>query len=385
VAKVPSDWEFVLCLPNLHVPLDRYLPEYPDGYDLESGVVAIRGGEDPLVSEIRIDNPAVEQILGSFRNEYGESFTPAVLMIRKDAPQAVKINSAAFNDFRNALAIASILPGRAATALGGGSTRPNWADTFDFHPAQLSVSGTPVLQSPAITNAVGNEALHLSGSPSVSPFSFGLHPDRYLYRCLGRQWRKAHLTRAGKNRFARSLFRSLEVAYHALSVGVKSFGSETEYGLQVAMWISAIEILAWPAQGRANLVTVFDLLKLHEVRLPPSLRSRRLRHRRFRAKWDKKVIRINAIQRGYAMLYRARNEFLHGEPVSFANLFAKHRQTRVSLPRLAPLLYRYALAGYLTQAYPPGDSMRTIVRDVLEMVDESTYEDATLRVLGIQE
>jgi hypothetical protein len=277
-------WEFVLALPNLRISPDRDPgdeAQFPTGISLDSDAVVITGGEDPAVLEIRRNSPAVEQILSSFRNEYGTAYVPAVMLVRKAAPDKLKRDAAAFTDFRNAIGMSMVLPARAAYALGNGNTRPNWADTFDFHPVQVGQRGNVVIQSPALTNLVGDDALFLSSSPSISVHGYSLHPDRYLCRCLGREWRRRYLKPARNDLYSRRLFRSLEVAYQAASVGVKSFGSSVEYGTQVALWVSAIEILAWAQADRANLGTVIKLLEKAPVRGSPA-------HRRYKVKWRTK-------------------------------------------------------------------------------------------------
>ncbi|HEX9130573.1 MAG TPA: hypothetical protein VF850_15515 [Gemmatimonadaceae bacterium] len=153
---------------------------FPSGISLDGDAIVITGGEDPSTLRIRKESPAVEQILSSFRNEYGTAYVPAVMLVQKVAPDKLKRDAAAFTDFRNAVAMSMVLPGRAAYALGSGNTRPNWADTFDFHPAQVGQRGNVVIQSAALTNLVGDDALFLSSSPSISHHGYSLHPDRYL-------------------------------------------------------------------------------------------------------------------------------------------------------------------------------------------------------------
>lgn len=375
-----SEWEFVLALPNLRIAPDRDpgdSSQFPSGITLDSDVVAITGGEDRIVTQIRSESSPVNQILSSFRDEYGNGYIPAVMLARKAAPDKLKHDAGAFNDFRNAVAMSMVLPGKAAHAVSGGNMRPTWADTFDFHPALVGKLGNVIIQSPALNNLVGPDLLYLSPSPSISVHSFGLYPDRFLYRCLGREWRRRYVRPARNDLFSRRLFRSLEVAYQAASVGVKSYGSSVEYGTQIALWVSAIEILAWALKGKANLSTVFELLDRVQI-------GGGLQHRRYRTTWREEPFRLNAVQHCYLLLYGARNHFLHGNPVSFTTLLARRPGKRLSLPQIAPLVYRYALKGYLSQRYALTDTFKHMARDILELVDESSYEEAVAQLMGLK-
>lgn len=375
-----NDWEFVLALPNLRLPPTRDLGDNnrsPNTIDLGSDVVCLMGGEDHAVLEARRATPQLEQILGSFRDELGTAYVPAALFVRKSAPRRLRTSAPAFNDFRNAVAISMILPARCAAVRGSGSLSPIWSDTFDFHPAQINPNGRVILQSPALLNVVDDDPLHLTASPAIPVFSYALYADSYLYRCFGREWRRRYATPARDDRFSRSLFRSLEVAYHAASVGVKTFGSTTEFGTHIALWVSAIEILAWPARRHADLPSILDFLE----RAPS---DRILKRRRFRLNVNKKRRSMNAIQRCYYLLYKARNQFLHGNPVSNRTLVGRTRGKRVGLLRLAALVYRYALISYLGGRYArAGMGTRGIGRWVLEEVDSNQCDEGLRTQLGL--
>ena len=116
-----SDWEFVLALPNLRLPLERDDGDaalWPGGIDLGSGMVSLFGGEDMITRTVRVESSQVEHILGSFKDENDVGYAPAALLVRKDAPVSVRESMSAFTDFRNAVAISMLLPGRCAAARG---------------------------------------------------------------------------------------------------------------------------------------------------------------------------------------------------------------------------------------------------------------------------
>ncbi|HEX9130571.1 MAG TPA: hypothetical protein VF850_15505 [Gemmatimonadaceae bacterium] len=123
---------------------------------------------------------------------------------------------------------------------------------------------------------------------------------------------------------------------------------------------------------------VIKLLEKAPVRGSPA-------HRRYKVTWRGQVFRLNAIQHCYGLLYDARNHFLHGDPVSFTTLLPRRKTKTLSLPRIAALIYRYALVGYLSERYKRTETMKNIGRDILEMVDESSYEQAVAHLLGLKE
>lgn len=375
-------WHFIHVVPNLVLPpKDKAQPPFgwPDGIDLGSDELAIVAGTDTRILEARASTPAVEQILSSFRDQYGNPYSPAVLIATDAAVKAKWFSEEAVVAFRNAIALAVLLKGRAAAARGVGGMSPTWSDTFDFHPAQLSVSSRMVLNTPAITAGVSvNAHLNLTPSPYVPLEGQHIWPDEYLYRALGLEWKRRFASLAGNDQFARSLFRSLEVAYTACAVGAKNEQSIHDYGLQVALWVSAIEILAWPTGKNAGLEEVLALLR--RAPLDPSL-ANRVYQAKFRKR--EKPRRLNAIERSYSYLYKARNSFLHGNPVSAAMLFTKGKKVSSPTPRIAAVVYRAALAAYLDDRYPV--SMKTLeeIRERSREVGErSNYDKALAEMFG---
>src|SRR5207249_1968746 len=125
----------------------------------------------------------------------------------------------------------------------------------------------------------------------------------------------------------RVLFRSLEIACQASRVPAVGTRTPTihDLGVGIALWISAFEILTHPKKGSvfsptkagASKWTVLDLLEKAPW-LHPQLRAKP-----FRVIKNSKRKGINLVQNLYRELYRARNDFLHGNPVTADNLFPK--------------------------------------------------------------
>lgn len=367
-------WELAFVLHNLVIPAPSETPqfgEWPSGISFAPEIAAIVSQSDSRITEIRVESKAADHILRSFHDEYGKPYYPAVLILCKAVPQRLRNDLEAIVAFRNAIALSVLLRGRAALAAGVGSPPATWSDSFDFHPAQIGGRGRMVIQSPALLSLVSETAkLKLSPSPYVSSIGARIWADHYLFRSLGKAWMRRYVMEQRGSQFTRSLFRSLEVAYQACSVGAKNEGSIQDYGLQIAHWVSAIEILAWTNRRHVNQEAVFALLAKYPA-------HRELRTRRFRAKVGKHPRRLNALQRAYTYMYRARNRFLHGNNVSGSSLMTMTRGHRAQLPLVCALVYRAALVAYLDTRYPKQViSFADLATRGNEIFDDHSYDEA---------
>ena len=139
-----------------------------------------------------------------------------------------------------------------------------------------------------------------------------------------------------------------------------------------------MEILAWPTSGHANLDAVLELLSRTDAH--PALMRRR-----YVTIVRGKKRRVNAFQRAYAELYKARNRFLHGEPVDFGTLLMRKQNKRVGLPQLAAIVYRAALVAFLRQRY--SRSWRTqaqLQQHIFEVFDQHSYDEAMAELFSVK-
>lgn len=391
IAEAPlatAEWEFGFVLPNLVLPDNAAAHDpgtWPDGISFGSGTIIIVPFNDPRVLQLRAEQAAVEQILTSFLDEYGNPYNPSVLLVRKSAPDAVRLNLGAIIAFRNAVALAFVLRARAADAKGSGAFDPTWSDTFDFHPAKIGGNGKMILESPALLAAVADTAtLRYTHSPYLPLVGRRLYPDGYLFDSFEKAWVRRFCGKAKTQQFGDRLFRSLEIAYQACAIGAKNEGSLNEYGIQVALWVSAIEILAWPDKRHADLETVLLLLDRDAVDGRGRERQYRIKLRNPKTK-KLETRRVSALQRAYIYLYRARNKFLHGNPVNANSLLTLGRRVRIGLPQLAAIVYRAALVAYLDHRYPKRINSLDELRDRAgEMFEDHAYEMALGELFGYQ-
>lgn len=141
-------------------------------------------------------------------------------------------------------------------------------------------------------------------------------------------------------RFTTAFRAEVNMANAAMLLPEGQVATGHDVGRLIALWISAFEILVHPGEnGNSGVVQVYDHLgkvqwlseamgqEVHETR------SARTAAHRALACWI------------YGELYRARNDFLHGNPIGEDRL--KFRESGRSLVGFAAPLYRMALASFL--------------------------------------
>jgi hypothetical protein len=110
------------------------------------------------------------------------------------------------------------------------------------------------------------------------------------------------------------------------------------WGRAVALWVSAFEILAHDGR-HADFQRVMSLLgRVQWLRQPLRVQDRPIVYR-------KQSVRTNLACVIYERLYRARCDFLHGNPVTDTTLKLENSQRPVE--RFAAPLFRLALTAFL--------------------------------------
>jgi hypothetical protein len=362
---MPRDWNLAYLLP--HTRFDE---------PTEHGPLALVPPGDSRLVELASTSRAVASLTSRFTDQFGEKIKPSAILIRSDAPKDIDFYAVVC--FRNAVAIASIIDAASFQYSGGRAGYPQWSDYFDLY--AFTATTDDELAARSLTSMEinhpdrfsGQRAPHLASSHRLS---FGL--DRAILAGCLRQWDRRFI----KNRQewkTRILFRSLEIACQASRV--PAIGTRTptihDMGVGIALWVSAFEILSHPRTGSANLGTVLDLLGSADW-LDSKLKSTR-----FQVEYPRGNTRnINWIQRFYNELYRARNDFLHGNSVALGRLFPTKRSGGPTLLHIAPLIYRAALEAALPG--PPkkstkGDLSSQMVENLVAREGQARYEKAVL-------
>lgn len=342
------DWEMMFVLPNLLLEKHHLSPP-----ELNLGLegIAIVPASDNRVSQIADWSEPASQFLQAFHDGNGAAITPAVLIIRSDWLRGLDHDPEPIVAFRNAAALSCILPARAQVN-GGGWLGVHWSDTFDYHAAQLRPDGSRFdLWTPAL-NSIGYRLEDLSLTADVRLPRNHIGPiDDHLAKRLGRVWRRRYRQRRDLMATAK-VFRSLEAAYEATSVGFRNYSSLQEVGLDAVDWATAVEVLASPKKGNVNKWHCLDLIGGARESREPELRQRKYRVRRPAKKGKPRRFKaLNFTQWIFLHLHNARSKFVHGDKIS-AKLLAPFGEEVPPLLSLVSTVYRIALVAFLEQHWP---------------------------------
>lgn len=333
-----TSWEFAYLMPHA-----AFLKP------IENEYLALVPHSDARLAAIAQQRPAVSRLMEQFTDQFQRPIEPSALLIGADAPERVDFYAVA--SFRNLIALSSVIDAWSFQLSGGSAGYPLWSDYFDFYPFTATKDGDELISQSVASMEIwkpdeftGQRSAHLR---TTGFMSFGMDKN-VLDGCL-KQWNRRFIQNR-KEWKTRVLFRSLEIASQASrmpAVGTR-FPTIHDAGIGISLWVSALEILSHPRQGQANLGTVLALLK------QASWHHDELKARRYSVALRGKRERVNFVCKLYAELYRARNDFLHGNSVTAGHLFPAKDRGKPILLHCAPLVYRAALTAFLTdQAVSP--------------------------------
>jgi len=360
------EWELIFVLPNLNIE-DPYNNEY----------ISIVPFDDGRLQRILSSEKMAQILISNFKTETGKQVKPCALILTKDAPASVK-NNHAIVDFRNSLAISSLVHGWARAINSDTVFEPTYSDHFDFYPVTLSKKGKGFVISTPSTFGIWPKVDDFYGYtyPHIPIFEqFKANPDKFLVEKILNQWSHRYVAPARNSETSRLLFRSLEVAYQAL---LSPFRHSTlyEFGTYLSLWTSAFEILAQKGQkkkvGYKDVIKLLGQFKWGENKLDG---------RRYKVFKEKIKPKGNLVQKLYKELNDARNDFFHGNPVTERRLFPFRNKDRPLLQHLAPALYWTALTVYLPRLTRRRKVERVGVA-ILESWNRSGYMEAILSAIG---
>jgi len=317
------------------------LPHAAFSEPIENEFLALVPPNDKRLTDLAQQYPAVCKLTTKFTDQFRRAVKPSALLVRSDAPQSVDFHAVA--SFRNTVAISSIIDAWCFQLTGGNCGYALWSDYFDFYPFTATKDGNDLIAQSVASmeynkpdKFTGQRTPHL---PTADRLSFGV--DKLILDACLKQWHRRFIKQR-KEWKTRVLFRSMEIAAQAGRMPAVGTQSPTihDAGVGIALWVSALEILSHPRTGKASLQAVLDLLAGADWMASP------LKTTRYKVKNKGTTSRVNYIQKLYAELYRARNDFLHGNPVTAGNLFPAKERSQPLLLHCAPLVYRAALTSF---------------------------------------
>jgi hypothetical protein len=303
---------------------------------------------DERFREIAGQRPTLQSFVSAFCDELGNQIWPTIGLAREDAPRTIS-NTVVFGGFRDAVCVSAVVAGQSLTLKWGGPPRGILhSDAFDIYPWFLSpaLEGYITVVTPALRGVEEVGRLRAQSAPALGNRSLSLiHVDRPLLQALIKRWE--HCFVGGRESVEdRRLFRALEMACAASRTPGGVDASEHDAGRAVALWVSAFEILAHDGEWSGPRIVVSLLDRVQWLRQELKARDRVV----FFDKKKKTPIPTNVAGEVYEHLYRVRNDFLHGNPVTAETLkLAKPKQ---SVLFFAAPLFRLALTAVLDLRSP---------------------------------
>ena len=245
--------------------------------------------------------------------------------------------------FRNALAFSCIVKAwEGIIAYGIQGEHLRFSNYLDFYPYTLSKDEQYLLVHTS-SQFGADDPSRFQGQSSPELVRLWQHDDFYdetLFHAILELWTNRYVRRKTREWRTLALFRSLEMAYRASAAPQLHM---YDYGAQLALWVSAFEILVHPKTDKADLERVLHILGQSDFIQPG------LKQRLYTVVLGRKhtKTRVNLIQKTYYEMYSCRNDFLHGNPVSFSKLFPAKNPTYHSLLPCAVLIYKCALMVFL--------------------------------------
>ena len=311
-----------------------------------------------------------KKYVASFKTEFGRPVAPSFILCHKDAPPSFRTVDA-LAAFRDAVSM-SVIPYSWARALRhrgpfGGIFYSNW---FHIYPWTLDKNYEHLVTLTMATNAM-DEVKRLVGqsSPAFSP----RHLDTYsvditLLTALLDRWQRTYRAET-PDRADVALFRSLNMANSAALLPGGPEATMYDIGRGVALWVSAFEILA-PSRSQGYLA-IYDLLRKVEYEY-----SDLIGHT-YQAYGYSQTNRMEPLACWvYGEIYHARNDFLHGNPITPKRLLVE-RSNRALNNYTAPL-YRLALTGLLDltwrKPWPPKEDAKAFGKAISDRMDFRRYQ-----------
>ncbi len=333
---------------NKWIPLFA-LPDFNINQSIGDENIAIVPYDDSRIIKIAEQNNSAKVLLEKFTDQFGRKEYPSFLIINEDAPDHIR-GVEAIVGFRNIVSIPIIIKGHEHSLGSNFIAFPLYSDYFNLYPLHPSKDGYDLLTFSPSLHGFGNEVEKFSGqtSPALAGIdNVSVNRIEHLYNPLFKVWQRRYFNKGLAELSTRALFRSLEMAYHASAIPFQNQATIYDYGTSVSLWVSAFEILSYPKNGGANLLTVLDLMENYNW--SEGYLKKRIYKIQYGKKKKKVVRQVNFSQKLYKELYDIRNDFLHGNPIKQNRLRPFRKKELLPITRFAPLLYKVVLSNYLEQ------------------------------------
>jgi len=323
-----ENWEFVCVLPNLSI-----------SKSIGNEYIAISPLDDPRLKRLVQLHSNIRYLVTGFTDQLNNKMNPSVVI--RDSKSHSQFILDSIIDFRNIYAMCCVICGwQDYLNREDGQIMPSttlYSNYFDIYPIIPHSKGDYLaIVSPAVRGI--DTASNFVGQISPNVVSQITNPnyDTDLYNSLMMKWIDRHKHNQHNDWELNSLFRSLQIAYQALSMPDSNFITIYDYGTNLSLWVSALETLAHSESKSVGLMNVLSLLN-------NSFISKTLRRKSYKIDYKGDSYRVNLIQKLYKQIYDARNSYIHGNAINMNHITAWGKSNRHHLSAFAPLIFKVAL------------------------------------------
>src|SRR5712691_8457563 len=244
-----DEWLFYGLLHNLPV-------KSPVG----NNYISVAPPTDPRVEALRSRSPAFCQFVDGFKDQFQQRAQPGLLLRNRNISPLHEDEDVLA--FRNALAISSITQAwQNYVGYGNQLEYLKYSNYFDIYPYTLA-KDEQLLRTHTASMWGGDDAERFQGqtSPELAGAWLRGHEtfyDEALFAALLDRWVERYVKQKTGEWSTHALFRSLDMAYRASAMPQLH---RDAFGTNLALWVSAFEILVHPGTGRANLEMVLNIL-----------------------------------------------------------------------------------------------------------------------------
>jgi hypothetical protein len=308
---------------------------------IEVDGVALASMADNRIQELVNKHESFATYLDSFRSEFGLHLQPSIIIRRDDTTELYR-SVEALSGFRDAIAL-SVVPYAWATYLRFGNLPDiTYSDWFAIYPWMLDKNYEYVVMNSMATGLGLDEVKELrpQSTPGIVPRPLiRRFIDRPLLAALLERWQHRYQTKTPTWEDT-ALFRSLNMANAASKIPASADGTNYDIGRTAGLWVSAFEVLVHNGKDKSGRFKVYENFDKALWNL---------------TKCKEKKYEAHGHQEGqplrnlacwiYGKVHSARNDFLHGNPVTVDTLLIS--ESGRYLLHYAPVLYRMALTGIL--------------------------------------
>ncbi len=301
--------------------------------------IAVVPSDDIRIAHLA-EQDGFRHLVNSFSDQFGREVRPSLLIAHDRVPKKIDPIIA----FRNILAVSAICHAWENFLANGSQLEYfKYADYFDLYPYSLSKNGDVlIVHSPSILGLDEVNEFRGQTTPEIGTARSSDHfYDDQLFSALLQKWTDRYIKRSKYSWSTEVLFRSLEMAYRASVIPYQNRASINDYGAHLALWVSSHEILARPESENARPDKVLALLT------KATFDSARLRATWYRVFSGKNRRPASLVEKLYMDMHNARNDFLHGNPITLKSVFPSKKTNRSPLTSFAPVVYKCALYSFL--------------------------------------